>query len=32
MDNQDFLEKRRFIIKLGKYLHKFGTPAYRLES
>lgn len=24
-------EKRRFIIKLGKALHKFGTPAYRLE-
>ncbi|NKF52209.1 threonine/serine exporter family protein [Shewanella sp. WXL01] len=32
MDNQDFLVKRRFIIKLGKALHKFGTPAYRLES
>jgi uncharacterized membrane protein YjjP (DUF1212 family) len=27
-----FLEKRRFIIKLGKALHKFGTPAYRLEA
>jgi uncharacterized membrane protein YjjP (DUF1212 family) len=26
-----FIEKRRFIIKLGKMLHKFGTPAYRLE-
>lgn len=25
-------EKRRFIIKLGKALHKFGTPAYRLEA
>ncbi|NMH65109.1 threonine/serine exporter family protein [Shewanella salipaludis] len=32
MDNQEFLEKRRFIIKLGKALHKFGTPAYRLEA
>ncbi|MEC4727445.1 threonine/serine exporter family protein [Shewanella sp. D64] len=32
MDNQAFLEKRKFIIKLGKYLHKFGTPAYRLEA
>lgn len=32
MDNQEFLDKRRFIIKLGKYLHKFGTPAYRLEA
>ncbi len=26
-----FIEKRRFIIRLGKALHKFGTPAYRLE-
>lgn len=25
-------EKRRFIIQLGKTLHKFGTPAYRLEA
>lgn len=32
MNQQDFIEKRRFIIKLGKALHKFGTPAYRLES
>ncbi|GAB1044306.1 MAG: threonine/serine exporter family protein [Shewanella algae] len=32
MDNQEFIEKRRFIIKLGKALHKFGTPAYRLET
>ncbi|MEI6859146.1 MAG: threonine/serine exporter family protein [Shewanella sp.] len=32
MDKQEFLEKRRFIIKLGKMLHKFGTPAYRLEA
>lgn len=32
MDNQEFLEKRRFIIRLGKALHKFGTPAYRLEA
>ena len=28
----DFEDKRRFIIKLGKALHKFGTPAYRLEA
>ena len=27
-----FLQKRRFIIKLGKALHKYGTPAYRLEA
>ncbi|KFZ36231.1 hypothetical protein HR45_17760 [Shewanella mangrovi] len=32
MDNQEFIEKRRFIIQLGKALHKFGTPAYRLET
>ncbi|WP_394132389.1 threonine/serine exporter ThrE family protein [Shewanella maritima] len=32
MDHQDFLLKRKFIIRLGKALHKFGTPAYRLES
>lgn len=32
MDNQEFIEKRKFIIKLGKALHKFGTPAYRLET
>nr|WP_263859092.1 threonine/serine exporter family protein [Shewanella algae] len=32
VDNQEFVEKRRFIIKLGKALHKFGTPAYRLET
>jgi uncharacterized membrane protein YjjP (DUF1212 family) len=27
-----FIQKRRFIIKLGKALHKYGTPAYRLET
>ncbi|MGL5409660.1 MAG: threonine/serine ThrE exporter family protein [Shewanella sp.] len=32
MDNEDFIRKRKFIIKLGKALHKFGTPAYRLET
>lgn len=31
-DNDNFAEKRRFIIKLGKALHKYGTPAYRLEA
>ncbi len=30
--SNEFIEKRRFIIKLGKALHKFGTPAYRLEA
>ncbi|WP_076412368.1 threonine/serine exporter ThrE family protein [Shewanella sp. UCD-KL12] len=32
MNNEEFITKRRFIIKLGKSLHKFGTPAYRLEA
>lgn len=27
-----FSEKRKFIIKLGKSLHKYGTPSDRLES
>jgi len=31
-DNNNFREKRRFIISLGKALHKFGTPAYRMEA
>ena len=33
MDQQPlFIQKRRFITKLGKALHKYGTPAYRLET
>lgn len=32
MSDDEFLSKRRFIIKLGKALHRFGTPAYRLEA
>lgn len=33
MAQQDnFTDKRNFIIRLGKALHKFGTPAYRLED
>ncbi|WP_448549135.1 threonine/serine ThrE exporter family protein [Thalassotalea fusca] len=33
MTEQDnFNDKRNFIIRLGKALHKFGTPAYRLEA
>jgi len=32
VDAAGFIEKRRFIVRLGKMLHKFGTPAYRLES
>ncbi len=32
MSADEFLNKREFIIRLGKALHKFGTPAYRLEA
>lgn len=32
MQSTEFNEKRKFIVKLGKMLHKFGTPAYRLEA
>ncbi len=28
----DFYQKRRFIIELGKALHKLGSTAYRLED
>lgn len=28
----DFFQKRRFIIRLGKALHKLGSTAYRLEG
>lgn len=28
----DFYQKRRFIIRLGKALHKLGTTSYRLEA
>jgi len=31
-EQDDFKQKRRFIIRLGIALHKFGTPAYRLET
>ncbi|MFT6388721.1 MAG: uncharacterized membrane protein YjjP (DUF1212 family) [Cellvibrionaceae bacterium] len=30
--SDEFNQKRRFIIRLGKALHKYGTPAYRLEA
>ncbi len=30
--SDEFIQKRRFIIRLGKALHKYGTPAYRLEA
>ncbi len=32
MNNATFTQKRKLIVKLGKMLHKFGTPAYRLEA
>jgi uncharacterized membrane protein YjjP (DUF1212 family) len=32
VNSASFIEKRKFIVKLGKMLHKFGTPAYRLET
>jgi uncharacterized membrane protein YjjP (DUF1212 family) len=32
VNNATFTQRRRFIVKLGKMLHKFGTPAYRLEA
>jgi uncharacterized membrane protein YjjP (DUF1212 family) len=30
--SNDFYQKRRFIIRLGKALHKLGTTSYRLEA
>lgn len=30
--SDDFYQKRKFIIRLGKALHKLGTTAYRLED
>lgn len=32
MQTDDFYQKRRFIIRLGKALHKLGSTAYRLED
>ena len=32
MEKQQFIQVRRFIVKLGKMLHKYGTPAFRLEA
>lgn len=32
MDKIEFIRVRRFIVKLGKMLHKYGTPAFRLEA
>lgn len=32
MNTLEFIQIRRFIVKLGKMLHKYGTPAFRLEA
>jgi uncharacterized membrane protein YjjP (DUF1212 family) len=32
LNTQEFIQIRRFIVKLGKMLHKYGTPAFRLEA
>ncbi len=32
LKQSSFEVKRNFIIRLGKALHKYGTPAFRLES
>lgn len=32
MEKTEFIQVRRFIVKLGKMLHKYGTPAFRLEA
>lgn len=32
MTSSSFNTRRKFLIKLAKALHQFGTPAYRLEA
>ncbi len=32
MEKTEFIQIRRFIVKLGKMLHKYGTPAFRIEA
>ncbi|AMO54602.1 hypothetical protein GZ77_24670 [Endozoicomonas montiporae] len=32
MKSDGFSQKRDFILELGKALHQFGTPAFRLEA
>ncbi|GAA0859938.1 threonine/serine ThrE exporter family protein [Aliiglaciecola litoralis] len=32
MDKKEFIQIRRFILKLGKMLHKYGSPSFRLEA
>ena len=31
MDKQEITQVRRFVIKLGKTMHEYGTPTHRLE-
>ncbi|WP_041714314.1 threonine/serine ThrE exporter family protein [Paraglaciecola sp. T6c] len=32
MNTAEFIQIRKFIVKLGIMLHKYGTPAFRLEA
>jgi uncharacterized membrane protein YjjP (DUF1212 family) len=32
LDTKEFIQIRRFILKLGSMLHKYGTPSFRLEA
>ena len=32
MHTAEFIQKRRLIVRLGKMLHKYGTPSFRLEA
>ncbi len=32
MDKFEFIQIRKFILKLGKMLHKYGSPSFRLEA
>lgn len=32
LNDPSYSEKRQFVVKLGRALHKYGTPSYRLES
>lgn len=32
MHTETFKQKRKLIVRIGKMLHKFGIPAYRLET
>lgn len=32
MNKFEFIQIRRFILKLGKMLHKYGSPSFRLET